>query len=196
MADFTPWDIVTDVKGVLNKLVDEKAPEMKKEGESRHYMIEDNKNPNNDRNVKVTYSQAGTPLRAEEYHNDGSTTKYDTADDFFKTLDMDATDYTIMSAPIDVFTPDKIKSLPDDYLAGASVFFDSDAQGQLIPANVFTLENRGVMGVGDRRHYGGWGFYPGAPTYTQNYLNVLRLRDTMGDAIFGEEDYSPRGRWT
>lgn len=203
MADIGPWDIIKDVKGVLNQLIEEKAPQMKKEGDSRYYMIEDNKNPKNDRNVKVTYSQAGNPLSAEEYHNDGSVTTYNTADEFFKTLDRDATDYTIMSAPIDVFTPDKINSLPDEYLAGATTYFDSKTQGQLIPADVFTLENYGVWGLGDRRHYGipytdsegvSTKYNPGYPTYTQRYLEALRNRAADNGALWGGEYYDDRSQ--
>lgn len=159
------------------------------------YLIEDNNNPKNDRYVRITYDQAsGAPTSIEEFFDDNTKILYNKADDFYKTLERDATDYTIVSAPIDVTGPSKIKELSDEndhYLSHATTFFDSASDGQLLPDAVFNYRNRGLRLFGDRRNFSGPKELDKNSAYTDLYKKTQLERNTREKAghareIFGE----------
>lgn len=121
----------------------------------RSFLIENNKDPSKDRHIRIKYDpETGAPASIEELFDDGTGIGYGSAEDFYKTLDRKG-DYTIVSAPIDVAGPKRIKDLSDEndyYLSGATTYYDTEVDGEIDPA-VFDFRNEGVRYMGDRRNY-------------------------------------------
>lgn len=116
----------------------------------RSYVVRDN-DSGKERYLKVQHDNDGNILAVKDYSSKTPTTYTSSRDieGFFKkNFNMDATNYTVSSAPVDITDPSKI---PDDYHEKATVFFDSSVDGQFKPLDVFNGKNLGARWLGDRK---------------------------------------------
>lgn len=128
-------------------------PERYKEGHyvDRSYLVTDN-NTDKDKYIKVYFhEETGRPIGVREYQDDGSyisITSPQRVDDYFQRMKEASNNYTITSAPIDIFTPDEIDESSHDK---ADVLYDTVAMGEFNPQEVFAINNTGVRRFGTRR---------------------------------------------
>lgn len=162
------------------------------------YLIEDNNNPNNDRYVRVTYSPTESgmvPLYVDEYKNNGQSIRYNSAKEFFDSIKRNG-NYTIVSAPVDVTSPNAVKDLSDEndyYLSHATAFYDTEADGEIDPEEVFSFARTGAPGVGDRRNFyrnPGDIHAPGSSPWIYWYRDGRIRRDTRNRALVGSPVFS------
>lgn len=162
------------------------------------YLIEDNNNPNNDRYVRVTYSPTESgmvPLYVDEYRNNGQSIRYNSAKEFFDSIRRNG-NYTIVSAPVDVTSPNAVKDLSDEndyYLSHATAFYDTEADGEINPEEVFSFGRTGVHGVGDRRNFRrdpGDTYAPGSSPWIYWYRDGKIRRGTRNRALVGSPVFS------
>lgn len=122
------------------------------------YTVRDNDN-DRERRIDVGYDNDGRISGVREFSGKDPDTGYYGATgyygkqaiaDFFKdNFDMDATNYTVSSAPVDIYDPNDV---PQEYHNQATVFFDSQADGPFIPSRIFSLNgNLGARWFGDRK---------------------------------------------
>ena len=181
------------IEGLFDDVRDVLTPQQNEQAEpfSLHYLIEDNNDPANDRNVSILYDPyTGAPISAEEYYDNGEKIKYDTAKDLFDTINNNG-NYTVISAPIDIYGPRNISAL-GDATNSATVYHDTGVDGPISPETVFNLGNYGVRAIGDRR---GWGkssaignmYYPGYPSFENTYRNGLLRRGARNSTLWGND---------
>ena len=115
------------------------------------YTVHDTDN-DKERRIDVGYDKQGKISGVRDFTGKNSANGYygkEAISDFFKNnFDMDATNYTVSSAPIDIYDP---KDVPDEYHNKATVFFDSKLDGAFIPSKIFSMNNYGARWLGDRK---------------------------------------------
>lgn len=113
------------------------------------YEIDDN-NTGEGKYVKVDYDmETNAPIRVFDFSSGSEPTVYEgeAMRQFFDGLKEASDNYTVYSAPIDITDLSKI---PKDYDERATVFYDTDAQGEFDPYSVFNFGNRGAVRFGKR----------------------------------------------
>lgn len=153
------------------------------------YTVRDNDN-SKERRLDVGYDKSGRISGVRDFTGKNKATGYygkNAISDFFKNnFDMDATNYTVSSAPVDIYDPDEV---PQEYHDKATVFFDSQDDGAFIPSRIFNMiENPGARWFGDRRKT------PNSPKpdsefydFVKEYRKEKIKNNTADRAMFGTE---------
>ena len=156
--------------------------------EWQSYIVRDN-DSGKERYLKVQHDNDGNILAVKDYSKKTPTT-YTLGEDikrFFKeNFDMDATNYTVSSAPVDITDPSKI---PDDYHEKATVFFDSSVDGQFRPLDVFSGKNYGVQQFGDRKakRYAAR-TDTNVPSFEKAYRNAMLYNNTVNKSLYDQKN--------
>lgn len=155
------------------------------------YIVRDN-DSGKERYLKVQHDNDGNILAVRDYSKKNPTT-YTLGRDierFFKNnFDMDATNYTVSSAPVDITDPSKI---PDDYHEKATVFFDSSVDGQFRPLDVFNGKNYGIRQFGDRKakRYAAR-TDTNVPSFEKAYREAMLYNNTMNRGRYDQRSMEP-----
>lgn len=156
--------------------------------EWQSYIVRDN-DSGKERYLKVQHDNDGNILAVKDYSKKTPTT-YTLGEDikrFFKeNFDMDATNYTVSSAPVDITDPSKI---PDDYHEKATVFFDSSVDGQFRPLDVFNGKNYGIRQFGDRKakRYAAR-TDTNVPSFEKAYRNAMLYNNTVNKSLYDQKN--------
>lgn len=158
-----------------------------REIESRSYMITNN-DTGEDSYIKVYYDPVfNDKVRVEEYI-DGKVISHDTPDSikgFFNDMQKQK-DISVFSAPVDVYEPSE---WPEEYNDEATVFYDSTVDGKKPYANIFSRDNYGVRGLGNRKSkiYRQQVDQPNYQSFEDRYRDAKRQLATRNNTLRGAE---------